>query len=589
MSTHFLESTGEDAVPRDPLEYLKKHLEGNKAAVATTLASRLRKNPGDDGFVLSYVLSSWFPIIAASLGPISNLNSVGALVDRWRMPIDGSERPGDLHWVLGLNALSLFFGCAANISLFLNYAGKLNYSIAQYISILGWYCASGLLMSLLIATRWVYFGDGSPYVRSQGYWHAVITCILYGTSATMLFVNEIGHLQGRYGASFNLTTHQRSLMVQNVVLLVWIAAGGAVFAKLNHITYADGVYYCVVTVLTIGLGDILPPDTLARALCLPFAFIGVIMLGLIVATIRSVVLEAGSEMLLFHRNEKMRNSVWEQLNMNYAPETFRPSIAGGRGSSSFGTMRRIWDKSRSQARLRSVLSTLTAFLIFLLLGAMVFYFSEPWSYFEAVYFCCLCLLTIGYGDFAPTSNASRPFFVVWSLGAVPLMTILISNLGDTLFSVILEGNNMLGDLFLGSPTKPPADASLSQSRPSLASRGECDIIADAVEEEWTNRPVGIDRAINLCHEIRTALDCLISSPSSNYEFAEWAHMLHDTLPPDMVQSVREHPHFWVSDKSPLRYPIVEPQLFLERYLLALEFELQQLKNPTKTGQISIHG
>lgn len=233
---------------------------------------------------------------------------------------------------------------------------------------------------------------------------------------------------------------------------------------------------------------------------------------------------------------------------------------------------------------------MTAFLIFLLLGAMVFYFSEPWTYFEAVYFCCLCLLTIGYGDFAPTSNASRPFFVVWSLGAVPLMTILISNLGDTLFSVILEGNNMLGDLFLGSPTKPPADVDVNQPRPSMAtSRGECDIIADAVEEEWAKRPVGIERAINLCQEIRAALDSLISNPNSNYEFADWAHMLHDTLPPEMVQNVREHPNFWLSEQSPLRYPIVEPQFFLERYLLALEFELHQLKNPRNKGQVSIQG
>ena len=47
------------------------------------------------------------------------------------------------------------------------------------------------------------------------------------------------------------------------------------------------------------------------------------------------------------------------------------------------------------------------------------------TYFEALYFCYVSLLTIGYGDLAPQSNPGRPFFVFWSLIAVPTMTILV--------------------------------------------------------------------------------------------------------------------------------------------------------------------
>jgi potassium channel subfamily K len=49
----------------------------------------------------------------------------------------------------------------------------------------------------------------------------------------------------------------------------------------------------------------------------------------------------------------------------------------------------------------------------------------------SVYFTYTTLLTIGYGDFYPTSPSGKPFFVIWSLVAVPAMTVLISNMGDT--------------------------------------------------------------------------------------------------------------------------------------------------------------
>ena len=67
------------------------------------------------------------------------------------------------------------------------------------------------------------------------------------------------------------------------------------------------------------------------------------------------------------------------------------------------------------------------------------------SYFEALYFCYVSLLTIGYGDLSPKSNAGKPFFIVWSLIAVPTMTILISDMGDTVIASFKRGTFTLAD------------------------------------------------------------------------------------------------------------------------------------------------
>jgi potassium channel subfamily K, other eukaryote len=83
------------------------------------------------------------------------------------------------------------------------------------------------------------------------------------------------------------------------------------------------------------------------------------------------------------------------------------------------------------------------------MGAFVFYKAEKdqqWSYFESLYFSYTTLLTIGYGDFEPMSNSGKPFFVFWSLLAVPTLTILISNMGDTVVQWVKDFTIWLGEV-----------------------------------------------------------------------------------------------------------------------------------------------
>jgi hypothetical protein len=69
-------------------------------------------------------------------------------------------------------------------------------------------------------------------------------------------------------------------------------------------------------------------------------------------------------------------------------------------------------------------------------GALIFWTTEKaqkWSYFEAFYFSYTILMTIGYGDFQPETESAKPFFVFWTLLAVPTLTILVSHMRGTLF------------------------------------------------------------------------------------------------------------------------------------------------------------
>lgn len=115
----------------------------------------------------------------------------------------------------------------------------------------------------------------------------------------------------------------------------------------------------------------------------------------------------------------------------------------------FDAMRAIQKSTKSFKQWSALTISVIVFGILWCLGAVVFWKTEQktqgLSYFQALYFCYVSLLTIGYGDLAPKSNAGRPFFVVWSLLAVPTMTILVSDMGDTIISRFQRGTSTLAD------------------------------------------------------------------------------------------------------------------------------------------------
>ncbi|CAK7215771.1 Potassium channel [Sporothrix eucalyptigena] len=115
----------------------------------------------------------------------------------------------------------------------------------------------------------------------------------------------------------------------------------------------------------------------------------------------------------------------------------------------FNAMREIQEETRRFKQYYALAMAVLAFGLLWFMGALVFMFSEErlqgLSYFESLYFGFVALLTIGYGDFSPKSNAGKAFFIVWSLIAVPTMTILIQELGATVVGAVNRGTFTLAD------------------------------------------------------------------------------------------------------------------------------------------------
>jgi potassium channel subfamily K len=89
--------------------------------------------------------------------------------------------------------------------------------------------------------------------------------------------------------------------------ITYLLLGALVYSHIEGWEYLNAVYWADVTLLTIGLGDFSPETAVGRGLLFPFAIGGVLMVGLVVGSIRSLILERGKEKLGARVMEKRRS------------------------------------------------------------------------------------------------------------------------------------------------------------------------------------------------------------------------------------------------------------------------------------------
>ncbi|RYP22443.1 hypothetical protein DL765_001655 [Monosporascus sp. GIB2] len=452
--------------------------------------------------------SAAFPMVAGTLGPVASAFSICALVEKWRQTIPpGSditkaEFIQDPAWLLAVNAVQLAIAVIANVFLLLNMTKRVRFSIAQPITIVGWYISAICLVALAATAGGPLIPeDDAEWIWGQAFYYGVYAAILYFTVASLMVVTVWGANAGHYDRDFELTTSQRTLMLQTLAFLVYLLLGAFIFSTIENWKYLDGVYWADVTLFTVGYGDYAAATTLGRAILMPYALIGVTSLGLVIGSIRSLALERGKRRLDARMLEKKRRKLVRHITRKGNEHMLEP-VDGGildgppegkdrkrprsefeRRQAEFQLMRKIQDQASTRRRWTAMAISSTSWLVLWLVGAWIFQaFESPyqgWGYFDAFYFAYTGLTTIGYGDVTPLSNGAKSFFVFWSLLALPTMTVFISNAGDTIVKVIRDGTLKLGDL-----TILPSDVGVRKEMKHLLGRLSCGVLfADEDIEE----------------------------------------------------------------------------------------------------------
>lgn len=414
-------------------------------------------------------------MIAGTLGPVASAFSICALVRPWRQhyppgsDIQLAEFIPDPEWLLAINGIQLAIAVAANMALLLNMTKRLRFMIAQPVTILGWYISALLLIILeAVAAKHLTLEPADEYVWSQAFYYGIYAAILYFLDASLMVITFWGAYTDHYEKDFLLTPSQRTLMLQTISFLVYLLVGALVFSKTEGWNYLDAVYWADVTLFTVGFGDFHPLSIVGRALLLPYALIGVISLGLVIGSIRSLLLDRGKRRVDARMIEKSRRRLLRQLTKKGKDDLLEPipetpstdtSVQNRndtgltefeRREKEFNLMRKVQHKSARRRRWMAMGTSTGVWLLLWLLGAYIFQQCEEpyqhWSYFDGVYLCFVSLTTIGFGDITPISNPGKSFFVFWSLLALPTMTVLISNAGDTVVKGVRDVTDQLATI-----------------------------------------------------------------------------------------------------------------------------------------------
>lgn len=77
-----------------------------------------------------------------------------------------------------------------------------------------------------------------------------------------------------------------------------------------------------------------------------------------------------------------------------------------------------------------VVSAVSLFTTFVALGTVIFHYVEGWSTVDSFYFTSITMLTIGYGDFVPTTDFSKVLTVVFSLAGVSIALYTMFTVGE---------------------------------------------------------------------------------------------------------------------------------------------------------------
>ncbi|KAK1272527.1 Two pore potassium channel a [Acorus gramineus] len=150
----------------------------------------------------------------------------------------------------------------------------------------------------------------------------------------------------------------------------------------------DALYFCVVTMTTVGYGDIVPNSVLTKLLACAFVFFGMALVALFLSKAADYLVEK-QEMLLI-RGLHLRKKV--------------------------GTSEILKELETNRVRYKFIISAVFL-LVLIAVGTAVLWRVEKLEFIDAFYCVCSTITTLGYGDKSFSTEGGRVFAIIWILAS----------------------------------------------------------------------------------------------------------------------------------------------------------------------------
>lgn len=213
------------------------------------------------------------------------------------------------------------------------------------------------------------------------------------TAPAMAVINDLKHPDAVPKPQLG----SQSIVRQAVVLLLLYLSLGVTIYWVNRHNFAasethpvvDALYFCIVTMCTIGYGDITPKTVPTKLFSILFVLVGFGFVDILLTGMVSYVLD---------------------LQENYLLRT----IKGGGHKESPGSY--IIDVKKGRMRIRmKVALALGVVVLCIGIGVGVMHFVEKLGWLDSFYLSVMSVTTVGYGDNAFKSMPGRLFASIWLL------------------------------------------------------------------------------------------------------------------------------------------------------------------------------
>jgi len=212
------------------------------------------------------------------------------------------------------------------------------------------------------------------------------------TAPAMAVISDFNHHSSDKRPQFG----SQSIVHQAVILLVLYLALGVVIYWFNRHDFTatethpivDALYFCIVTMCTIGYGDITPNSTATKIFSILFVLIGFGFIDILLSGMVSYVLDLQENHLL--RTVKGRG---EKDGRSYLVDV---------------------KKGRMRIRMKVALA-LGVVVLCIGLGVTVMHFVERLGWVDSFYLSVMSVTTVGYGDHAFKTMHGRIFAAIWLL------------------------------------------------------------------------------------------------------------------------------------------------------------------------------